>query len=345
MVVDIDKYTIPFDSVSSVSDSARTSTCTSNDNAGRSPPSTNSSLLLSSPGSLSSRRSLITNPDDASTVITHPTITSTNNTNGSSSITNAYIAPSHQSTGVSSHTSDTSINPMSNTSTSSTSNTSMSTNLASTKVSRESNIVRQHKRRKKTRYFTLTDSSYNVTLRNKMIDDKKASKISLSSIRRTALNHFEPISYKNHLALDNIGSTRRSVRFLVVAPSPPVSPIDPISYDLNSRKLRRCIVEDVMFVSPGESIVVLISNDSTDFSYWDKIIKEQDTGLDVVCFGSKTFYQINATVLKNVSRHAFINGEYDNDLIDYHVLGIGGAAISLSFVKCARSTGIKFKFS
>ena len=178
-----------------------------------------------------------------------------------------------------------------------------------------------------------------------MIDNKKASKIWLAYIKRTALNHFETISYKKHLSLDNLGSTRRLLRFLGVAPSPPISTIEPICYDLNSRKLRRYIIEDVMFVSPGESIVVLICNDSNDFPYWDKIIKEQNNSLDVVRLGTKSFYQINATVIKNISRHAFINGKYYNDLIDYHVLGIGGAAISLSFVNSSCSTGIELKFS
>ena len=51
-------------------------------------------------------------------------------------------------------------------------------------------------------------------------------------------------------------------------------------------------------------------------------------------FGDKTYHQINATIIKNISRDAFINGEYNNDLIDYHVLGIGGAAILLSFLGC-----------
>ena len=32
-------------------------------------------------------------------------------------------------------------------------------------------------------------------------------------------------------------------------------------------------------------------------------------------------------------------------MMDYHVLGIGGASISISFSNCIRSTGIELKFS
>ena len=64
-----------------------------------------------------------------------------------------------------------------------------------------------------------------------------------------------------------------------------------------------------------------------------------------VAFVPKVYYQINPTVIKNVSRGAFINGKYDNDMMEYHVLGIGGAAISLSFLDCLSSTSIELKFS
>ena len=77
----------------------------------------------------------------------------------------------------------------------------------------------------------------------------------------------------------------------------------------------------------------------------EKIIEEQNSGLLTVVFGTKVYYQINASVIKNVSGGAFINGEYDNDMIDHHVLGIGGAAISLSFLDCLSSTSIELKFS
>ena len=49
-------------------------------------------------------------------------------------------------------------------------------------------------------------------------------------------------------------------------------------------------------------------------------------------------------MIKNVSRTAFINVEYDNDMIDYHVLSIGGAAVSFTFSNCVSCTSIELKF-
>ena len=100
-----------------------------------------------------------------------------------------------------------------------------------------------------------------------------------------------------------------------------------------------------MQIKPGEDILVFKCEDSIDFAYWKKIIDEQSAKLSTLVFGVKTYHQINATVIKNFSRNAFINGEYDNDLIDYHVLGIGGSTISLSFLGFADSISIELRFS
>ena len=61
---------------------------------------------------------------------------------------------------------------------------------------------------------------------------------------------------------ENSGGIRQSLR-LLGAMSPDMSGVSPLLsppqsgvYDLNSRKLRRYIIEDVMFITPGESIVI-----------------------------------------------------------------------------------------
>ena len=100
-----------------------------------------------------------------------------------------------------------------------------------------------------------------------------------------------------------------------------------------------------MYIKSGEAILMLICDDSLEFPYWNKIIEEQSAGLSTLVFGAKTFHQISATIIKNVSQDAFINREYDNNLMDYHVMGIDDAAISLSFLGCANSTSIKLNFS
>lgn len=80
--------------------------------------------------------------------------------------------------------------------------------------SKNNNTNKKNKRRKKMTYFTLTDSLYCSYLRNRIIEDNKSSTVSLSSIRRTTLNHFESIKYKSTSCLATMGITRHSLRFV-----------------------------------------------------------------------------------------------------------------------------------
>ena len=194
-----------------------------------------------------------------------------------------------------------------------------------------------------------------------MIEKNDSSEVSLASVRRTAMNHFETRKYKSAQCKERLsgdgGGIRRSRRVagnisreLNVDLSYECSlekdtHSKPVCLDLNSRKLRRYIIEDVMYMKPGEDFLLLVCDDSRDIYDWNKIIDEQSNGLIKILFGTKSYHQINASVVKNVSRDAFINGEYDNDRMDYHVLGIGGAAISISLYQFDDSKSIELKFS
>ena len=112
-------------------------------------------------------------------------------------------------------------------------------------------------------------------------------------------------------------------------------------YNLNSRKLRRCIIECEIFVRPDKDILVLISEDRTDFTHCNKTVTKYRNGLHTIVFGSKVYNQINATVLKNISRYSCVDSELDNDMINYHVIGIRGASISLGSVHCCKITSIE----
>ena len=46
-----------------------------------------------------------------------------------------------------------------------------------------------------------------------------------------------------------------------------------------------------------------------------------------------------------MKREAYLNGTMDQDDTDYHVLGAGGAALSIAFDDCATSTSIEMKIS
>ena len=50
-------------------------------------------------------------------------------------------------------------------------------------------------------------------------------------------------------------------------------------------------------------------------------------------------------MIHNVSQDEFVDGEYSNERMDYHVLGIGGTATFLNFPGCDRSTAIKLRLS
>ena len=154
------------------------------------------------------------------------------------------------------------------------------------------------------------------------------------------MHHFETIKYKNSSQTSKNKNSRRSLRFLEPKTATVVSNDIHQGYDLNSRKLRCCIIEDVMYIRPIHNVLLLVCDQSINFQYWKKVIEEKDSGFLTIVFGSKIYYQINAIVIKNARRGTFINSEYDNSLMDYHVLGIGSAAISTRFLDCSSSTGI-----
>ena len=91
--------------------------------------------------------------------------------------------------------------------------------------------------------------------------------------------------------------------------------------------------------------MIIIGTESGDFQYWKRIIIEQDRSLDDVVFNDAHCHQINKTVLNNIRRDFFVNGEIDIDELEYHIIGIGGAAISLSFDGCSSSTSIELEVS
>ena len=70
-----------------------------------------------------------------------------------------------------------------------------------------------------------------------------------------------------------------------------------------------------MYIDPPESILLLISKEHRDFVYWNKIIEEQNNGLESIQFGSDVYEQINAVVTMNVRRADYINATISNATI------------------------------
>ena len=182
--------------------------------------------------------------------------------------------------------------------------------------------------------------------------------IYLPSVKRIAINHFEKLKNKKQSSRTSKSSSRitknrQSPRLMdcnnigsndidLITPIKPTPIKHP--YDLQHRKLRRYILEDVMFIKPPHDILLLVADSHPQLEYWEMIIKMQDNGLDVIDIGENTYHQIHATVEKNARRPNFIQGDMDNKDISFHVVGIGGAAIAISFNDCPGHTSIEYKF-
>ena len=118
-----------------------------------------------------------------------------------------------------------------------------------------------------------------MSLRARLMNTTATSitKYSLHNVQRKALNHFEKITYQNRTSISIIDGARRSSRIANESmetsniPMNKFTPKPSIIYDINSRKFRQCTIEDVMLAKPGDDIIVSISEESSDFVYWNKI--------------------------------------------------------------------------
>ena len=100
-----------------------------------------------------------------------------------------------------------------------------------------------------------------------------------------------------------------------------------------------------MYLKSGDRIVILVGELHSNYGYWLGISEIQKNGLDKVLLDGHVFLQIRASLINNVKREAYLNGTMDQDETDYHVLGAGGAALSIAFDECATSTSIEMNFS
>jgi hypothetical protein len=113
------------------------------------------------------------------------------------------------------------------------------------------------------------------------------------------------------------------------------------TFSLDSKTLRRYIVEDFLFASVGEQLLLLVATSHPSFvSRWFCIYEVQAKGRKPLIFGDVLFFQIEAEVLKNVYRSNFTGGLYTQKEFGVLFSWRGGAVLGLSFPGCSRS----FKF-
>ena len=117
-------------------------------------------------------------------------------------------------------------------------------------------------------------------------------------------------------------------------------------FDLSSRNIRRYIIEDIMFVSVGDLVTILVDINSCSSHKWQSISDKQKFELSIILIGGISYLQIPSRVRSNNRKDEFVSGHHDNDTINYLVLNKGGAGLTIDFVvkdcdKCMGGIEIK----
>jgi hypothetical protein len=105
------------------------------------------------------------------------------------------------------------------------------------------------------------------------------------------------------------------------------------TFSLDSKMLRRYIVEDYLFSATGERVILLVATSHPSFnSHWFHIYERQEKGHKPLIFGDVLFFQIQAVVLKNAYPANFISGHYTQKEFGNLFSSRGGAALGLTFL-------------
>jgi hypothetical protein len=228
--------------------------------------------------------------------------------------------------------------------------------------------------------FKLTAQSVHNALRTDVsnrlkqsIEDGLTKKGTTHSALKTSLGFFETQTYKKQvtvttgqsrrLANKKVDASRADAELIYDAEKPtfdfkkaykaaPDIPWDDVvpSFNMDSRKFRRYIVEDVMYSNPNhrERLMLLVSTTSPYFaSTYLSIynIQSEQTYRSPVQFEKSLYFQIEAEVVKNASRESFIYGLHDIDTVRYLLTSTGGGGIGIHFPDCPASLGVELKFA
>ena len=122
------------------------------------------------------------------------------------------------------------------------------------------------------------------------------------------MNHYQKLQYtcKNKVVRKNgarisprLSCDPNANKGILVSPSS-------IHFDLNSRYLRRYIIEVAMYLKSGDRIMILMGKLHNNYNYWEGISKLQKNGLGKVIIDDHIFLQIRASVIKNVKRDSYL---------------------------------------
>ena len=70
-------------------------------------------------------------------------------------------------------------------------------------------------------------------------------------------------------------------------------------FDLSSGNIWRYIIEDIMFISVGKLVTVIIDIESYNWMDWERITKMQKMDYDNVTIGGQSFYQTPSWIQTN----------------------------------------------
>jgi hypothetical protein len=240
------------------------------------------------------------------------------------------------------------------------------------------NFTKMKKKKSKVSAFKLTAQSVHNPLRDttiaevkKHIENGVRKKANPYTSLKTSLNFFQTQTYTAHVSVAS-GKSRRLAtkkarasnivpdivyealeptfdfkKASKAAPNIPWNDIVP-SFNLDSKKLRRYIVEDVMYSNPAsrERLLLLVCMQSPDFqSTFLKIYNQQRPLRPPIQFGKQVFVQIEAEVIKNAFRNGFMHGLHDVNTVKYLLTKVGGGGIGVHFPSCSDAFNIELKFS
>jgi hypothetical protein len=240
------------------------------------------------------------------------------------------------------------------------------------------NLNKKKKKNSKVAAFKLTSSSVHNLLRHRELDQLKKAieegvikKANPNTSLKKSLNFFQTQTYTSHVTVVS-GQSRRLAtkkaqaattlphivyeasqptfdikRASNAAPDIPWNHIVP-SFNLDSRRLRRYIVEDVMFSNPltRDRFLLLVCVESPGFAAtFLNIYNHQRPYRPAIQFEQLVYIQIVAEVVKNSYQDSFLHGLNDIDTVKYLLTRVGGGGIGLNFKNCPTFLDIELKFA
>ncbi len=193
-----------------------------------------------------------------------------------------------------------------------------------------------------------------------------------SQSARKAVNSFDTLTYVRQTKVE-LGKSRRIAEMKVrnvasVTPEPRREVDTPIfdiksatklapgrdwdsltpNFSLDSRKLRRYVVEDVMFADPTvhERLLLLVSVQHPAFhATWLPIYTEQGAMRAPIMLDKVMYFQIESEVIKNSKRGDYVDGLVSEDNLKYQLSYKGGAGVRLQFPSCLPTRDMELKFA